>query len=148
MSWIERLFGVSRAAVPGKSRRTARPPSDASTASVVELARALMTHLRERAPDFDRGFYRAVIESGVYDQRASYIVGSEATLVDVLQERALFEQVGQLGWLLFSQLGMKQGVLLLIVDKSCEYEIKFEQEDLKRWNITKLDGGAGLPAGL
>lgn len=39
-------------------------------------------------------------------------------------------------------------VLLLTVDSSFDYEIRFENADPLRWRITKMDGGSGIPVCL
>ena len=41
------------------------------------------------------------------------------------------------------------GVFLLVAEAgSYNYEIKYEFKNMKRWVITKLDGGTGIPEGL
>ncbi len=143
MSWIKRLIGDSRTTPASNA-----PPDEASTESVVKLAKVFLAHLRQKAPDFERAFYRAVVEPQQHGARASYVVGEHVTLLDAVEERALFEEMRETSWELVGNLGKDRGVLLLVVSKSFEYEIKFDWTDLERWHMTKLDGGTGIPAGL
>ncbi|QND84421.1 Uncharacterized protein ChrSV_2194 [Chromobacterium vaccinii] len=53
--------------------------------------------------------------------------------------------MNDLGATLFKELGKSQGVFLLTIDAEFNYDINFEWKDLHRWEITKLDGGTGLP---
>jgi hypothetical protein len=47
---------------------------------------------------------------------------------------------------LFQEMKKAPALLLLTIGKEFEYEIQFEYENMKRWNISLLDGGSGVPS--
>lgn len=123
MFWIKRLVGGPRTKATSE---VPSPFSDANTELVVKLAKVFLSHVRQKAPDFDRAFYRAVIEPQQHGGRASYVIGEQVTLMDAVQERALFKDLQAISWEIVDLMGKNRGVLLLVVSKTFDYEIKFE----------------------
>ena len=117
----------------------------AATPVVIELAKRFIEFMRNLAPDWTKAFYRFRAEEERYGSNASYAVGSNVFLVAALKQAAFYDRMNALGATLLKDLGKSQGVFLLTIDAEFNYDIKFEWSDLHRWEITKLDGGTGLP---
>jgi hypothetical protein len=73
---------------------------------------------------------------------------SSVFLIDTLENSEALRALGRMGHELIRTLGEDAGVGLLTVNSKFEYEIQYEWNDLRRWNITKLDGGTGIPEGI
>ena len=56
--------------------------------------------------------------------------------------------MGALASDLFGLFGEPKGVLLLEAASNLSYDIRYEFADQSKWQITKLNGGTGIPAGL
>ena len=122
--------------------------NEEASALVVELAGEFIGLLRNMGTNWEKAYLRFCHEGLVYGSNASYVCGSEATIVDAFELRAEFKNMNTKAVRLLESLGKKQGLLLLIVDSQMKYDILFEFEDLKRWRITKLDGATGIPEGI
>ncbi|POZ61867.1 hypothetical protein C2I19_11420 [Chromobacterium alticapitis] len=97
------------------------------------------------APNWEKAFYRFRAEEARYGSNASYIIGTDVFLVGALKQAVFYSRMNDFGAMLLKELGKSQGVFLLTIDAEFNYDIKFEWSDLHRWEITKLDGGTGLP---
>lgn len=122
--------------------------NEAATAIVVELAREFMRLMRELEPNWSRAYYRFRSEGARYGSNASYVSDADASLIGALKWAGFYERMNAHGVELLEVLGKPQGVFLLIIDSEFNYDIRFEWENLNRWEITKLNGGAGLPQGI
>ena len=47
-----------------------------------------------------------------------------------------------------AQIKKERGVFLVAANSDFDYEIKFEYQDMNRWQINKLDGRTGIPEGI
>jgi len=66
----------------------------------------------------------------------------------VLKWAGFYERMNTYGANLLDILGKTQGVFLLTIDSGLNYDIKFEWQNLNRWEITKLNKETGLPQGI
>ncbi|AXV76818.1 MULTISPECIES: hypothetical protein [Ralstonia solanacearum species complex] len=119
-----------------------------ATAVVIELAKEFIELMRELDPKWSKAYYRFRSEGGRYGSNASYISESNVSLIGALKWAGFYERMNARGAKLVEILGKTQGVFLLTIDAEFSYDIKFDWEDLSRWEITKLDGGTGLPQGI
>jgi hypothetical protein len=131
-----------------KKRRTESAPFQQSSEQVVELARQFIDLLQTIAPGWQRGFFRFKWEPNHDRCNSSYVRGDRVDLISSIDNSGAFKEIGNTAWKLAGSLDKPQGLLLLIVESSFDYEIKFEFEDLTRWQISKMDGLTGIPAGL
>jgi len=77
---------------------------------------------------------------------ASYAKSGEVFIVDTLERNDFFDEMDKISLELFQEMKKAPALLLLTIGKEFEYEIQFEYENMKRWNISLLDGGSGVPS--
>ena len=119
-----------------------------ASAAVVELSSDFVAMLRKTEPNWEKGYFRFCHEGSVYGSNASYVSESEAMLIDPFDHGEAFRSMNEKSVKLLELLGKNQGLFLLLIDSQLNFNIKFEFNDLKRWRITKLDGGTGIPEGI
>ena len=131
-----------------KRRRTESAPLQQSSVHVVALARQFIDLLQTIAPGWQRGFFWFKWEPNHDRYNSSYVRGDRVDLIGSIDNSGALEEIGKTAGKLAGSLDKTQGLLLLIVESSFDYEIKYEFEDLSRWRISKMDGLTGIPAGL
>jgi hypothetical protein len=119
-----------------------------SSAVVVDLAKDMIESMRKLDPAWERSFFRFRIEEFRYGSNASYVREADVFLIDPFEDDGFFDRMNEKSRSLFKQLNKKEGVLLLIANSLFDYEVKFEFEDLDRWQISKLNNGTGMPEGI
>lgn len=127
--------------------------NDQATALVVDLAKHVVGYMRDTFPSWRDVYVRFDAPSDAQcGVRVSYTDDEGAvTIVDVMQHRELIAGVMQIARQLRNALnneGRKFCVGLLRANAKLDYHIDFEWKDLRKWEITKMRGGTGLPAGL
>ena len=122
--------------------------NDAATEIVLGLATEFMEFMREREPAWETAYYRFRSEGSRYGANASYVVGTNVLLIGAVKWAAFYERMNDNAARLLEVLGNSQGVFLLTVSAGAAYDIRFEWENLRRWEITKLDGRTGMPSDL
>ncbi len=122
--------------------------NEESTELVVEIAKEFMTLLQESGREWSKGFFRFKSDDDNYGANASYVVGENVSLISAMKNREFYNKMNELGRKLVNSFGKTRGVFLVIADSSFDYEIKFEWDDLSKWEITKLDQNTGIPAGI
>ena len=112
---------------------------------VIELAKEFM-HLAQTAyPRSDKGYFRFSSDGSKMGSVASFVVKTEATLVDPFSHQSFFRIMNNKFEELMLSLGKNRLTAVLIIDSEFNYDIKFEYVDLDRWAITKLNGESGIP---
>lgn len=128
------------------------PMNDQATVLVTDLAKHVVRYMRTEFPTWRDVYVRfdAPTDSqcGV---RVSYVDGDAVSIVDVMQHRPLIAEImrgaRQLRDVLTND-GRKFCVALLRANSKLDYQIDFEWKDIRKWEITKMRGGTGLPVGL
>ena len=118
---------------------------------VVALARNFMRLLQTGMSGWQRGFFRFDADHLRYGSIASYERDGKVNLIDPFEAGDFYSAMNEMAYELreaMGRAGSKFCVLLLIVDSNFDYEIKFENVDPLRWEISKMDGGSGIPVGL
>jgi hypothetical protein len=121
---------------------------DAATPIVIELAKLFFRLVLSVSPNFDRAFLRCQSDQNMTETKGSYVEGPTIEIIDAMGKSDYFNPMGKLVPELFAAFGRDKGVLLLIVDKTFDYNFDFDWHDLTRWRITKLGGGTGVPEGI
>ncbi len=124
---------------------------DEASPLIIAQAKELISAMQRISPTWDRAYWRFESSDNHYGSNASYSCASEVTLISTLNESELFDRLNNLGRQLWSRETdplRKFCVCLLVVTSDFDYEIKFEQSQKDKWNITMLDGKSGLPEGL
>jgi hypothetical protein len=119
-----------------------------ATPLVVDLAKGLVSLVRDVAPDWRKAFLRICVRDAVSEAKASYVHERGVDIVDVLKHKDFFHAVTAQGRALLAILDKPEGLFLLVVDSALDYEIKFEHKDMRKWAISKMRGGTGVPEGL
>jgi hypothetical protein len=122
--------------------------SDQAALIIVELAKEFIELVRNMEPRWSNAYYRFRSEGTRYGSNASYVVNSGAVLISAMKNAAFYARMNEKGARLLSAFNKEKGVFLLIAKANFEYDVKFEWEDLHRWEITKINGGTGVPVGI
>lgn len=114
---------------------------------VTDLAKVLMTFVRETIPTWRAAYFRAYVTPSEEGQTASVVDANGVQLIGAVRNAALYNAMAPLCRKLFAGVGMESGVFLLTCLADYSYDLKFERDDLSRWAITKMDGKSGIPEG-
>jgi len=121
-----------------------------ATEIIVELPKTLMKALQERFPGWRRAFLRFDASDGHHGSKGSYVTEEGVFLFDKRKLKPLFKELNGLGWELRSAMPDKLRfcVFILSVNADSSYKMDFEFSDSDRWQITKKNGGTGIPEGF
>lgn len=122
--------------------------TDETTSTIIELAKEFIELVRGIEPRWTKAYYRFRSEGLRFGSNSSYVVDSRAMLISAVKHSSFYESMNEKGIKLLSFMGKEKGVFVIVADSSFNYDLKFEWEDLHRWEITKMNGGTGLPQGL
>lgn len=119
-----------------------------NAALVVDLARAFAREMPTINPSWQRAYLRIAIDADVPGAKASYVSPAGVAIVDVIAHKPFFHWVTGIAGQLRDSLESKKPfkVALLILDSDLSYEMKYEYGNERRWAISKLNGGSGIPA--
>ncbi len=116
-----------------------------TTPLIIEITKSFVGLLRRIAPSWEKAYLRICLDNSSCEAKGSFVADSGVTIIDVIKNKDFFYPINDKGQELIELLGKEQGVFLLVVKSSLEYEFKFDYENLSRWKITKMDGGTGVP---
>jgi hypothetical protein len=117
---------------------------------IVELAKAVVAEMRTSYPDWNEGFVRMQAADDSFEVKCSYVLPTGTQILNVLVHKAFIEKAQRIGAELRETLPRANGpfyVALLRVGADLDYSMQYEYSDLNRWNISKMNGGTGIPAG-
>lgn len=118
---------------------------------VVALARCFMDLLQTEMPGWSRAFFRFDADDLKYGAIASYEHDGKVSLIDPFETGNFYSSMNEMAFDLREMMGRTQPkfcVFLLTVNSCFDYEIRFENTDPLRWQISKLGGASGVPVGL
>jgi len=118
---------------------------DRETDLIIQLAGNLVNAIRKLEPQFESAFYRFYVEDYQLESCSSYTVPGDVFIVSALDQDEFFVSMDNICLNLMQEMEKSQGLLLITVHKNSDYKIEFEYENMKRWNISLLDGGVGIP---
>ena len=118
---------------------------DRETDLIIQLASNLVNAIRKLEPEFESAFYRFYVEDYQLESCSSYTVPGDVFIVSALDQDEFFVSMDNICLNLMQEMEKSQGLLLITVHKNSDYKIEFEYENMKRWNISLLDGGVGIP---
>ena len=118
---------------------------DRETDLIIQLASNLVNAIRKLEPQFQSAFYRFYVEDYQLESCSSYTVPGDVFIVSALDQDEFFVSMDNICLNLMQEMEKSQGLLLITVHKNSDYKIEFEYENMKRWNISLLDGGVGIP---
>ena len=124
------------------------PNFDESTTIIIDLVKSAVQLLREIQPNWQKAYLRFFSDESRSQVRGSYVYDGGIDFFDPVQNKEFFRTVMDGGKKLLAAMGKDEGLFLLIVDSDLHYEIKFEYQDMNRWQINKLDGRTGIPEGI
>ncbi len=112
---------------------------------VIAVAQQFVILLRKINRQWEKGYFRFRKDDSVVEANGSYCVGSDVELINSVKYSVYLVDLRNKGEELLQAMGSENGVFVLVVTSSLDYEIKFEYENMDRWRITLLDNGTGLP---
>lgn len=121
---------------------------DEASPLVIDIARGFISLVMSIEPGWKKAYLRFLAEESESEVKGSVVSESGVQIIDVLKHKDFFHPAAAKGRELLQALGKDEGLFLLIIDSSFDYEIKFEYENMDRWKISKFDGGTGIPTGL
>lgn len=119
--------------------------------TIVSLAKQFMSAMQRIEPKWERAYWRFNSEADNFGCKASYVAAEGIQIIDVIKERPFIQAMQSLGRLLWTEWenpNKRFCVCLLRIENTFDYDIQFEYEDSSKWQISKLNGGTGLPEGL
>ncbi|MBR8209407.1 hypothetical protein KDW61_12110 [Burkholderia cenocepacia] len=126
--------------------------NDDATERVIELARHVVGYMQAAFPGWQEVYVCfSVPGDGQYGVRASYATAAGVELVSTIEHRELIGGIMRIGPLLRDALandGRKFRAALFRANARFSYRMDYDWNDAARWNITKLGGASGRPAGL
>lgn len=115
---------------------------------VVDIAKDFINLSNQTNPKWQKGYFRFLYDIDYSQSCRSYSKDSDVFIVDSMLCSDICSQMDYKAEQLFYTFEKSRGLILLIVDSDFNYDIKFEWSNLDLWQITKLDGGNGIPCGL
>lgn len=117
------------------------------SALVVEMAKKFISFMRDFDSSWEKAYIRFSLDGSQYGANGSYESRNGVSLIDPFESSRFFDEMNSYFIDLLKRLDKKNGVLLLSVDASFNYEMKYEFQDMGRWKISKMNGGTGIPDG-
>ena len=121
--------------------------TDVVSPLILDIAREFISLMRRVEPDWRKAYLRFSWKDHVSVVEGSYEHASDIEILQVTKHPDFVGFLVDAGQALFAGLGKTEGLLLLTIDSSFDYECEFEYRDFSRWSISKLDGGTGVPVG-
>ena len=117
---------------------------------VVEIAKDFADFVTRSGDEWSRGFARFHHCGSSYGATSSYVdTSGRSWILGGKDDGGFYRRFKENGVRLRELLAIDDRrflVFLLTVDSHFDYDIAFEYDNPDRWQITKLDGGAGVPA--
>ena len=118
---------------------------DRETDLVIQLAKRFIDELQNLEPAFERAFFRFHTEERMYESCSSYTTPSDVFIISTLMQDEFFDEMEKISLDLLAEMKKNPALLLLTVDKDLDYEIQFEYKNMEKWQISLMNGGAGIP---
>lgn len=122
--------------------------SEEATPAAIEISRSFVGLIRSLETPWNVAYLRCLIDSDFVEAKASYAYSGQAEIIDVLKNKEFFHAIADKTRVFFDALHKSDGLFLLTVTSSLDYEFQFEYADMQRWWISKLNSGTGFPAGV
>jgi hypothetical protein len=113
-------------------------------------AQDLLDVMNKMHPGWIRAFYRANADGPISSVgcTASYVMPEGAQLFSMMRERTgAFTRMNERSRELLHGKGQRTGVILIVVEADGRHSAHYEFEKMRRWGITKMHGGSGIPEG-
>ena len=120
--------------------------TEESASLAIDIAKSFMQRLNDIEPKWEKGYLRYGYHDFVGEGKGTYVCKNKVEFIGLANEdfiRQLHTQAQKL----LESLDKPQRLFLLIVNSNKEYEFKFENKNMNRWKISKMDGGTGIPEG-
>jgi hypothetical protein len=116
---------------------------------IAGLTKTLTAAMQEGFPGWSRAFLRFNASDNHHGSMGSYVTEKGVFLFDAMKLEPLFKELNGLGSELRSVLPWDRRfcVFILSVNADLSYKIDFEFYNPDRWEITKMNGGTGIPEG-
>jgi hypothetical protein len=123
--------------------------TDEVTPMLLDVVKSFVGLMRFVEPSWTAAYLRCCAQPGHSEAKASYVrEDGVVEIVDVLQHKDFFRAQSRNASALFAALNKPDGLYLLTVQATLDYDFQFEYADPQRWRISKLDGGTGIPVGV
>ena len=141
--------GGWQTADPDTDCRNAMPDPAHNASLTVELVQAFAHQMALIDPTWQRAYLRIAMHSNVPEAKASYVGATGVEIVDVRAHKPFFHWVTATATQLRDSLPAAKPfkVALVVLSSDLSYEVKYDDEDERRWAISKLNGGTGVPVG-
>ena len=119
-----------------------------ATPILMDILQSFVSVLGELEPQWQKGCLRIVSVDFSTEVKGSYVYPSGVDIIDVRKCKPFFHSMPDKVEALLKAIEKQEGLFLLVVDSSLKYDVKFEFNDMRKWQITKMDGGSGVPEGI
>lgn len=119
-----------------------------ATPILMDILQSFISVLKEIDPQWQDGYLRLACCGSSVEVKGSYSYTSGANIIDVLEHKEFFHSVPNKVKALLKAIEKEEALFLMVVDSNLKYDVKFEFNDMRKWQITKMDGRSGIPEGV
>jgi len=118
----------------------------------VLLAKKFISYMKNFSEPWDNAYFRFHFSDNDYGCNGSFSSNGNASIFDVFEHETLFDSLQEIALQLHEAIlnadnSANFRVALLTINSAYEYDIKYEYEDINKWEITKTKSN-GIPVGL
>ena len=115
----------------------------------IDAAKCYIDYMEENHSGWEKAFFRFHVNENLeHGGNGSYIKDSDVFLHGSLIckeiNKTLMARLHGL-WDILKEQGKEFLVCLLVVDSSFNFEVYFEHNDPRKWEISNIDGNSGIP---
>ena len=116
---------------------------------VIDLSKCFIDFLENTyGSEWKNAYYRFYFTTTELGANASVALNSKIKLIGALDHNDFYNKARVISENLVSLYNKDNGVFILNVNKDYDYHIDFDFDNHKRWEISKLNKGKGLPLDL
>lgn len=119
-----------------------------ATPILMDILQSFVSVLGELEPQWQKGYLRCFGSESSIQVKGSYVHSSGVDIIDVFKCEPFFDSMPDKVEAFLNALEKEEALFLMVVDSNLKYDVKFEFNDMRKWQITKMDGRSGIPEGI
>lgn len=116
--------------------------------TLIETVGKFISLVKDIEPQWKKAYLRFELHNSNSEIKGSIVSNSGVEIINTITHSDFLHSIHDSSQELLIKLGKDAGLFILIVDSDYNYEIKFEYQNMNKWQISKLDNGNGIPKGI